>query len=140
MFEDLNDDNVDLYAAKSYQSPQAVSSEFQEDYQRVLYIKKLLTKYFSSGVLKERLILNHLIIFYNVFGVEAATRMVFLKFSSDELEVIAPFLLVLSVLPKTVSGIKGVDVTTDTINLNTEVIKALRESVLKNGDDEQQQQ
>ena len=61
MFHDLNDSNFMLYAAKVYDRPNAVMSEFEEDINRLLYIKRLLTKYYSSGVLKERLILNHII-------------------------------------------------------------------------------
>ena len=65
MFNNLTDDNYMLYAAKVYDRPNAVMSEFEEDLDRILYIKRLLTKYYSSGCLKERLIMNHLIVLYN---------------------------------------------------------------------------
>ena len=52
-------------------------SEFEEDLSRLSYVKRLIRKYKSSGDLKERLILNHIIVLTNVFGVEPAIRMLF---------------------------------------------------------------
>ena len=79
MFDDLNDSNVLLYAAKCYDKPNCVQSEFNEDYKKFRYIKRLLNRYRLSGKIKEALIINHLILTQNVFGVEASTRILFLK-------------------------------------------------------------
>ncbi len=54
MFENLSDENIELYAAKAYEKPNAVMSEFEEDLNRILYIKRLLTKYYNTGILKDR--------------------------------------------------------------------------------------
>jgi hypothetical protein len=126
MFDDLNDNNFMLYAAKAYDRPNAVMSEFEEDINRILYVKRLLTKYYSSGILKERLILNHIVVLYNVFGVEAATRILFFKLEEKDYEVIKPFLLFLNFLPKIVYGIKGKNISTNEIQLDKGSIECLR--------------
>jgi len=126
MFDDLNDNNFMLYAAKVYDKPNAVMSEFEEDINRILYIKRLLTKYDTSGVLKERLILNHLVILYNVFGVEAATRILFFKLDEEDYKILKPFLMFLNFLPKIVYGIKGKNIITNDIQLDTGAIECLR--------------
>lgn len=126
MFDDLTDNNFILYAAKAYDRPDAVMSEFEEDLNRILYVKRLLTKYYSSGILKERLILNHIVVLYNVFGVEAATRILFFKLDERDYEVIKPFLLFLNFLPKVVYGIKGKNILTSEIQLDKGSIECLR--------------
>ena len=126
MFDDLTDNNFILYAAKAYDRPDAVMSEFEEDLNRILYVKRLLTKYYSSGILKERLILNHIVVLYNVFGVEAATRILFFKLDERAYEVIKPFLLFLNFLPKVVYGIKGKNILTSEIQLDKGSIECLR--------------
>jgi len=126
MFENLNDDNFILYAAKEYEKPNAVMSEFEEDLSRILYIKRLLTKYNTNGILKERLILNHLIILYNVFGITAASRLLFCKLEKKDYGIIKPFLLFLNFLPEIILGVKGADIITSTIQLDQNVVTKLR--------------
>jgi hypothetical protein len=125
MFHDLNDSNFTLYAAKVYDRPNAVMSEFEEDINRLLYIKRLLTKYYTSGVLKERLILNHIIVLYNVFGIEAATRLLFFKLDDKDYQVIKPFLIFLKFLPPVVYGISGRDILTCEILLDEGSLQCL---------------
>lgn len=127
MFENLNDENFLLFAAKAYSTPNAVMSEFEEDLNRILYLKRLLTKYYSSKVLKDRLIMNHIIVLYNVFGIEAATRMLFFKLDSRDLEVVKPFLIFLKFLPEVVHGINGKNIITADIRLDEEALKCLRD-------------
>jgi hypothetical protein len=124
--ENLCDDNFQLYAAKAYNKPNAVMSEFEEDLQRIVYLKRLLTKFYISNVLKDRLILNHLIIIYNVFGIEAATKMLFLKLDERDLEVIKPFLIFLHFLPEVVYGVNGKNIRTSDIRLNEAAIIAVK--------------
>lgn len=124
MFEQLNDDNYILFAAKSYMRPAAVMSEFEEDCNRFLYLKRLLSKYYSTGVLKDRLIMNHIVVLYNVFG-EATTRMLFLKFDERDLEVIKPFLAFIRMLPDVVIGVDGKDVDTSSIRIDEGALKCI---------------
>lgn len=126
MFENLNDENFLLFAAKAYEKPTAIMSEFEEDLNRILYLKRLLSKFYVSKILKDRLIMNHIIVLYNVFGVEAATRMLFLKLDNKDLEVIKPFLIFLNLLPNIVYGINGKNILTDEIELNQETVTCLR--------------
>jgi hypothetical protein len=77
---DLNEDNIILYAAKHYDNHCCTNiTEFYEDLGTTVLIKKLLTKYENSGVLKDRLVINHLISFFNVFDFEPCIRILFYK-------------------------------------------------------------
>jgi hypothetical protein len=81
-FDELNEDNYLFFAIKHYNNPQAVTKEdFYDDLKRFKYLKRLLKTYLNSGVLKLHLILNHLIIIYNVFG-EAAILKAFMLYMS----------------------------------------------------------
>jgi hypothetical protein len=96
-FRELNDSNYLLYAIKNYDNPQCKGlPEFEEDMSRIVYLKRLFRRYKTTGELKERLILNHLIIFGNVFGVEAATRLLFLKIDADSHCYLKTFLIFLN--------------------------------------------
>ena len=127
MFDNLCDDNFFLFVAKAYDKPNAVLSELEEDINRLLYIKRLLTKYYSSGVLKYKLVMNHIIILYNVFGLEAATRILFFKLDERDLEVVKPFLIFLRFLPEVVYGINGKDVVTADIRLDEGALLCLKD-------------
>ena len=101
LFEVLNDENFELFAAKHYNNPQCVDlEEFNEDLARFKYLKRLLRRYLQTGDLQERLILNHLIIIYNVFGIEAANRMVFYRLEEELWPALKTFLIYLSYLPE----------------------------------------
>ena len=83
IFEELNEENFTLYAIRHYDNPQCTSTEeFYEDIRRFRYLKRLLKRYYNNGELRERLILNHLIVLNNLFGVENAIRM--LEFKLDK--------------------------------------------------------
>jgi hypothetical protein len=95
----LTENNFLLYAAKYYQTRLCCGEEeFKDDLNRIRYIKKLLTRYEQSGDLKERLILNHLIVLTNMFGPYHCSRIIFLKFQ-DQFELIKPFLAFIYILP-----------------------------------------
>ena len=80
VIDKLDESNFFLYAAKHYTNPYCYDTlEFYDDLNRFKYLKRLFSRYQESGELKERLILNHIIVLYNIFGVEPATRMLFLK-------------------------------------------------------------
>lgn len=127
MIENLCDENFLLYAIKCYSKPNAVISEFEEDLNRIQYIKRLITKYRDSGEFKGRLILNHIIVLYNVFGVEGATRILFYKLEEKDYEIIKPFLVFLNYMPEVVYGIRGKNLRSSDIGLDQEAVKCLRE-------------
>lgn len=93
---DLNDDNFLIFAIKSYDNPSCNGmSDLEEDIKRFKYIKRLFKRYENTGVLNERLILNHVIILYNVFG-ESATRMLFYKIEKKYWSYLKTFLVFLN--------------------------------------------
>ena len=80
MFEKITNENVMLFALKHYDNPQCEGEkEFHDDMKRFKYIKRLLKKYTDHGVLKERLLLNHIIVLNNVFGPEASSTLLLFK-------------------------------------------------------------
>ena len=100
-FDDLNEKNFLLYAMKEYNNPQCTNvEEFNDDLKKIKYIKRLLNQYVSEGVLKERLLLNHIIIFYNVFPPAAATRILFFKIEEKFWPILKPCLLYTSPSPR----------------------------------------
>ena len=96
MFDNLNDDNFLIYAMKAYESPNTILSEFEDDLKRIKYVKRLIKKYKLTGDLRERLILNHIIVLSNVFGVEPTVRMLFFKFDEEDYHILKTFLLFLN--------------------------------------------
>lgn len=124
-FVNLTDSNILLYAAKCYEKPNCIDSEFDEDYKRIRYIKRLLHRYRISGVLKERLILNHMIIAQNVFGIEASTRMMFCKIDPRDYSALKTFLSYTSAMPSLVIGINGRDIVSKDIPIDTKLVEAL---------------
>lgn len=127
MIEKLDESNVLLYAAKHYNSTQCCDTiEFYEDLNRFKYIKRLFNKYQETGDLKERLILNHLTVLYNVFGVEPTTRMLFLKLHG-QYHLIKPFLELLGTLPTSVEciGIQNETIFTEGLPSDKKIQKIL---------------
>ena len=73
LFDELNEENFVLFASRNYNNPQCTSiDEFNDDLLRFKYLKRLFKRYIKDGDLQERLILNHLVVLYNVFGITAA--------------------------------------------------------------------
>jgi len=127
MIDNLNDDNFLIYAAKHYDNSFCCSTdEFLEDLKRIKYIKKLLTRYIETGELKERLILNHIIILNNMFSAEHVCRILYLKLG-DYFNCIMPFLVLLNVLPDKLYNIRDQSVIDlDMISMDTSIIDKLR--------------
>jgi len=101
LFDILNNENFMMFAMKTYTNPQCTSiEEFHEDLNRIKYIKRLLGKYNKKGIIKARLILNHIIILNNVFGNEACSRILFHKLEEEFHSPIKTFLEFLNYLPK----------------------------------------
>ena len=97
VFNELTEKNLFLYAAKHYKNPNFSDiDDFYEDLKRFKYIKRLLNRYIESDELSERLILNHLIVVFNMFGIEAALNILELKLEEKHWPVIKPFLIFLN--------------------------------------------
>ena len=99
-FDELNDQNYMMFAIKHYENPQAVTQEdFYEDLKRFKWIKRLLKRYQTTGILKSHLLINHFIILYNIFG-EATTPMLFFKIEQELWSSVKSFIIFLNRLPE----------------------------------------
>jgi hypothetical protein len=99
-FDELNSDNYLLFAIKFYNNPQALTKEdFDDDLKRLKYIKRLLKRYKTTGVLKTHLILNHLIVLFNVFD-DAAIPLLFYSLDETLWPSIKSFLVFLNRIPE----------------------------------------
>ena len=127
MFDDLNEENFLMYAMKAYTSPHYVMSEFEGDLKRTKYLKRLFRRYKITKSLKERLVLNHLILLYNVFGVEPATRILFFRIDEVDYDVLKTFLTYLNYMPDFVKGINGKDILSSNIPSDMDVANILKE-------------
>ena len=99
IFEELNDDNWMMYASKYYRNVQCTSvEEFYDDLQRFKYLKRLFKRYLNNYDLQERLILNHIIVLNNVFGIEETNKMLFYKIDKNQWPILKTFLVYLNFL------------------------------------------
>ena len=127
LFDDLNEKNYVMFAMKYYDNLQCTSiEEFNEDLNKIKYVKRLFNRFLETGELRTNLIMNHLIVIYNVFENEAATRMLFFRVERRFYSILKPFLLFMNRLPKVVRGIDGKNIITNEIPLNEMTIKELR--------------
>ena len=123
MTEKLTENNFLLFAMHHYDNPQCHSIvEFEEDMKRFLYLKKLFTRYSQNEELRERLILNHIIVLYNIFG-DAATTMLFYKLEEKYWRSLVTFLVYLDRMPEEISQY---GISLSEVELDETVIKALR--------------
>ena len=118
MYDNITADNVMMFAIKHYDNPQCEGEkEFHDDMKRFKYIKRLLRKYKETGVLKERLLLNHIIIINNLFGPEACVTLLLFKIQKEYWETLKSFLLYLNILRED---------ELDDVNKNIKVLEILR--------------
>ena len=127
IFDDLNDDNFLMYAMREYNNMHCTDiEEFYDDLKKNKYIKRLFNVYKNNGQLKERLILNHFIIFYNVFTVQAGTRILFYKIEKDFWPMLKTFLIYLDRMPDKIESIRGEVILASNIQLDDGIVSRLR--------------
>ena len=126
MFDELNNDNIMMYAVKAYDKPNCIMSEFKEDMKRFNYLKRLFKRYRKYDELRKQLVLNHLIVIYNVFGPEVSSRLLFFKMAKDDYSALKTYLLFLNIMPERVKGIKGQDIISSDIPIDYAIAEALR--------------
>jgi len=128
MIDNLTDKTISAYMIRSYNNPHCVDiEEFEDDTRIPKYIKRLINRYSSVGELKERLILNHIILFYNVFYHDAATRILFFRLDSEDFPVLKTFLTYLNYMPEVVELINGRNILNTDIPICKEVAERLRD-------------
>ena len=122
-FNELTNENYLMYALLHYDNPQCVDiKEYFEDVRKLKYIKRLFNRYREDNVLKERLILNHIISFYNVFDNEAATRLLFFRVGKEYHSLLKTFLVFLNKMPEKIND----NLYSSEIQLDTEIIEIIR--------------
>ena len=126
-FDDLTNDNIMIYAIKAYDKPNCVMSEFKDDMKRFNYLKRLFRRYRKVNELREQLVLNHLIVLYNVFGPEVTSRLLFFKVSKDDFPALKTYMLFLSCMHDVVKVIKGHDILSSDIPIDTKIAEVLRQ-------------
>jgi len=122
-FNELTNENYLMYALLHYDNPHCIDiKEYFEDVRKLKYIKRLFNRYKEDGVMKERLILNHLISFYNVFENESATRLLFFRVGQEYHSLLKTFLVYLNRMPEKINeNLYSID-----IQLEDNIIKILR--------------
>ena len=117
MYETINAENVVMYAIRHYNNPHCEGEkEFQDDMKRFKYIKRLLRKYHDTGILKDRLILNHLTVLNNVFGATACTTLLVFKIQEEYWPALKSFLIFLNTITDhELTHIKEDDTVLDTL-------------------------
>ena len=126
-FDDLNEGNFLMYSMKEYNNIQCVDiEEFYDDLKKIKYIKRLFNIYKNTGQLKERLLLNHFIIFFNVFPVEAGVRILFYKIEQHFWPMVKTILIYLDRMPDKIESIRGQDILSSNIDLDEGIVKRLR--------------
>ena len=119
MYETITPDNVMMYAIRHYDNPQCEGEkEFNDDLKRFKYIKRLLRKYYETNILKERLLLNHIIVLNNVFGATASTTLLLFKIQREYWPALKSFLIFLNTITED---------ELDHIERDDKVLKLLRE-------------
>ena len=80
MFKQITEDNWLLYAQKHYDNPTfETEKEFWDDIKRFKYLKRLFRKYETTGSIKIRLVVNHIVVLQNVFGIDACITLLLYK-------------------------------------------------------------
>lgn len=124
---ELSENTYVMYAMKTYNNPQCLDiDEFHSDLNRIKYLKKLLKRYLATGEMKERLILNHIIILYNVFGIIPATRLLFFKIDVELHPMMKTFITYLNYLPEDEKLEEILEADILPIPLDDDVVKILR--------------
>ena len=99
-FKILTPETIDIFAKRHYNNKGAGQEEFDDDMNRFKYLKRLFRKYDTSKEFKSRLIINHIIVLANVFGIEAATTLLFFKVDKQHWSILKTVLIFLNYMPE----------------------------------------
>jgi hypothetical protein len=126
-FDNLTNDNIMLYLVKAYDKPNCIMSEFNDDMKRFNYLKRLFQRYRRYDELREQLVLNHLVVIYNVFGPEVAARALFFKMSKEDYSALKTYLIFINCMPEKIRGVKGQDILSSDIQVDMKIAEVLRQ-------------
>lgn len=124
---DLTEDNFEFFAIKHYDNPNCLGMhEFREDMQRFKYLNRLLNKYEECGEMRENLILNHLVVLYNLLN-DAATNMLFYRIAEKHWPILVPFLIYINRLPREIHLSSKRTIMDSDIQIDMKIVKLLRD-------------
>jgi hypothetical protein len=126
-FDNLTNDNIMLYLVKAYDKPNCIMSEFNDDMKRFNYLKRLFQRYRKYDELREQLVLNHLVVIYNVFGPEVAARALFFKIAKEDYSALKTYLIFINCMPEKIRGVKGQDIISSDIQVDMKIAEVLRQ-------------
>lgn len=127
MFENLTQENYMMFAMKWYANPHCTDIlEFKDDLKRIRYVNRLFYKYNKTGELRERLILNHLVVLYNMFEARAMTRILIMQ-CEEYLHYLKPFLIFLNYWTDDIGLVNGKKIRDSEIPLDSKVVEKLRQ-------------
>jgi hypothetical protein len=126
-FDNLTNDNIMLYLVKAYDKPNCIMSEFSDDMKRFNYLKRLFQRYRKYDELREQLVLNHLVVIYNVFGPEVAARALFFKMTKEDYSALKTYLMFINCMPEKIRGVKGQDIVSSDIPVDMKIAEVLRQ-------------
>lgn len=119
----LTEETFIVFAMNNYSNIQCITlTEFEEDLKKITYVKKLLYRYKNNGELCERMILNHLIVIFNVFG-NASLKMLFFRIEEELWSYLVTFLIYLQRMPE---QLPDSNIKTSEISLDQGIIERLR--------------
>lgn len=130
--DDLTPESWLIYAIKAYDRPTYIKSELKEDLKHLGYVRRLFRRYHQYGELRERLILNHLMIIYNIFGLPAATKLLFFHTRPEDHGMLKTFLSFLNYMPALIHGINGKTIRASELVDDATILDALGK--IKNND------
>lgn len=124
---DLSKNTFESYAMNIYDNPKCSSfDEFKSDLYRIKYLKKLFRKYYDENDLKERLILNHIIIFFNMFKPKEGCKLLFFSMPEEYHSILKTFLVFTNRMRYDINPVGGVYIDFDDIDIEEEIIEKLR--------------
>jgi hypothetical protein len=127
MFENLTQENYMMFAMKWYSNPHCTDIlEFKDDLKRIRYVNRLFYKYMKTGELRERLILNHLVVLYNMFESRALTRILIMQ-CEEYLHYLKPFLIFLNYWTDDIGLVNGKKIRDSDISLDNTIVEKLRQ-------------
>lgn len=127
MFENLTPENYMMFAMKWYSNPHCTDIlEFKDDLKRIRYVNRLFYKYKKTGELRERLILNHLVVLYNMFEARAMTRILIMQ-CEGYLHYLKPFLIFLNFWTDDIGLVNGKKIRDSEISLDSKIVETLRQ-------------
>jgi hypothetical protein len=115
-----------MYCIKNYENVALDEKEFREDLERIKYLRKLFKRYKAKKVLKERLILNHLVILFNVFNHDAAVKILFFGVEKEYWSSLKTFLLFLNYMPDKIDGISDLPLLSSEIPIDLYIVNRLK--------------